>query len=281
MIYILLSILCSVTVGILFKLARRYQINIPQAVAWNYLTAIILCAFFFRVKISDVKLPSSPLYIYLGILLPLIFVILSKSIKEIGIAKTDIAQRLSLFIPIIAAYFLFGEQFTLMKVLALVSGFLAIVLILYKPAKVANKSSILYPLLVFVGYGIVDVMFKKVALMPAISYPTSLLIVFVLAFCLSLITIVYLAVFKKQRFQMVNFACGVVLGLFNFSNIYFYLKAHKALSNTPSIVFGSMNLGVIVLGTIVGVYLFKEKLSRVNIIGIVLALLSVVILTVS
>jgi drug/metabolite transporter (DMT)-like permease len=281
MIYILLSILCSVTVGILFKLARRYQINIPQAVAWNYLTAITLCAFFFQVKISDVKLPSSPLYIYLGILLPIIFVILSRSIKEIGIAKTDIAQRLSLFIPIIAAYFLFGEQFTLMKVLALGSGFLAIVLILYKPAKVANKGSILYPLLVFVGYGIVDVMFKKVALMPAISYPTSLLIVFVLAFCLSLITIVYLAVFKKQRFQMVNFACGVVLGLFNFSNIYFYLKAHKALSNTPSIVFGSMNLGVIVLGTIVGVYLFKEKLSRLNIIGIVLALLSVVILTVS
>jgi drug/metabolite transporter (DMT)-like permease len=281
MIYILLSILCSVTVGILFKLARRYKIDIPQAIAWNYLFAIGLCLVFFDIKVRELEIPSSPIYIYLGILLPGIFLILSRSIKEIGIAKTDIAQRLSLLIPIVASYYLFAEQFTITKVIALVFGLAAIVMILFKPSKVASRGSVIYPVLVFVGYGIVDVLFKKVALMPTISYPTSLLIVFLLAFSLSFITIVYLAVVKKQKFQMINFVCGAILGLINFSNIYFYLKAHKALSKTPSIVFASMNLGVIVLGTIVGVYIFREKLSRLNIIGVILALLSIVILTVS
>jgi drug/metabolite transporter (DMT)-like permease len=281
MIYILISILCSVTVGILFKLAKRYKINVPQTIAWNYLFAVVLCILFFDIQIREVKVPSSPLYIYLGILLPGIFVILSRSIKDIGIAKTDIAQRLSLFIPIIASYYFFAEQFTIMKVLALVFGFAAIILILFRPTKYAGKSSVIYPIMVFIGYGIVDVLFKKVALMPAVSYPTSLLIVFVLAFTLSLVTIVYLAIVKKQKFQMINFICGAVLGLFNFSNIYFYLKAHKALSNTPSVVFASMNLGVIVVGTLVGVYVFREKLSRLNVIGIVLAITSIVILTVS
>jgi drug/metabolite transporter (DMT)-like permease len=280
MIYILLSIICSVTVGVLFKLARRYQINIPKAIAWNYLFAVVLCFFFFHIKLTEVKIPNSPLYIYLGILLPAIFVILSRSIKDIGIARTDIAQRLSLFIPILASYYLFAEKFTMMKVLALVFGFAAIILILFKPAKISKKGSIIFPILVFIGYGIVDVLFKQVAVLPAMSYPTSLLIVFVLAFSLSLITILYLAIVKKQKLQMINFVCGAVLGVFNFSNIYFYLKAHKALSKTPSIVFGSMNLGVIVLGTIIGVYLFREKLSRLNILGIILALVSIVILTV-
>lgn len=280
MIYILISILCSVTVGVLFKFSRRYRINVPQAIAWNYLIAIGLCFYFFNIKVSEVKAPGSPVYIYLGILLPIIFVFLSKSIKDVGIARTDIAQRLSLFIPIIASYYLFAEHFTFVKVLALALGFAAIVLILFKPAKLSKKGSVLYPLLVFFGYGIVDILFKKVAVMPDISYPTSLLIVFILAFSISAITIVYLVMMKKQKLQMINFICGAVLGIFNFSNIFFYLKAHKALSKTPSIVFGSMNLGVIVIGTIIGVYLFKEKLSRLNVLGIILAVASILILTI-
>jgi drug/metabolite transporter (DMT)-like permease len=279
MIYILISILCSVTVGILFKLAKRYHINVAQTITWNYLIAIVACLFFFDIPLSKVQIPSSPIYIILGILLPVIFLLLSKSIKEIGIAKTDIAQRLSLFIPIIASYLLFSEQFTITKVLALVFGFAAIILILLKPGKSSVKASYLLPVLVFIGYGIVDVLFKKVAQMPAVSYPTSLLIVFALAFTLSLITIIYLALVKKQSFQIVNLFWGGALGIFNFANIYFYLKAHKALANTPSIVFASMNLGVIVLGTLVGVYLFKEKLSRLNILGIFLALLAIITLT--
>ena len=95
MIYILISILCSVTVGVLFKFARRYKIDIPQTISWNYLAAIILCVLFFNINLREIKIPDSPIYIYLGILLPLIFVLLARSIKEIGIAKTDIAQRLS------------------------------------------------------------------------------------------------------------------------------------------------------------------------------------------
>jgi drug/metabolite transporter (DMT)-like permease len=281
MIYILISILCSVTVGIIFKSAKRYRINIPQIICWNYLVAIVCCLIFFDIPLTGLKLPSSPVYIYLGILLPTIFAILARSINQIGIARTDIAQRLSLFIPLLASYFLFGEQFNLIKLLALAIGLAAIVFILTKKGKRSDSGSIVYPLMVFVGYGIVDVLFKQVALLPAISYPASLLIVFVLAFTIALIAVLYFVVKEKQQFKLINLACGVALGLFNFANIFFYLKAHHSLSKTPSVVFAAMNLGVIVLGTLVGVYLFKEKLSSLNKVGIFLALLSIVILTLS
>jgi drug/metabolite transporter (DMT)-like permease len=281
MIYILISILCSVTVGVLFKFARRYQIDIPQTISWNYLMAIFLCAFFFQINFKQIRIPSSPIYIYLGILLPLIFVLLARSIKEIGIAKTDIAQRLSLFIPVIASYYLFSEHFSAVKIIALLLGFAAIILILLKPARKSKSAGLLFPLAVFVGYGIVDVLFKKVALLPDIAYPTSLLIVFILAFVISAFYIGYLTLVIKRELRVVNFICGCILGLFNFANIYFYLKAHKALSSTPSLVFASMNLGVIVLGTLIGVFVFREKLSRLNKLGIVLALLAVITLTIS
>jgi len=281
MIYILISILCSVTVGVLFKFARRYKIDIPQTISWNYLTAIILCVLFFKINLGEIKIPSSPIYIYLGVLLPLIFVLLAKSIKEIGIAKTDIAQRLSLFIPVFASYFLFSEHFSTIKVLALLFGFAAIDLILLKPAQKSKSGSLLFPLAVFVGYGIVDVLFKQVALMPDMGYPTSLLVVFLLAFVISALYIGYLRLVKKSRLQIINLICGSILGVFNFANIYFYLKAHKALSSTPSLVFASMNLGVIVLGTLIGIYVFKEKLSQLNKVGIGLALLAIITLTIS
>jgi drug/metabolite transporter (DMT)-like permease len=281
MIYILISIFSSVTVGILLKLAKRYQINIPQAIAWNYLFAVILAIAFFRIDVSSIVLPSSTLYIYLGILLPTIFLVMATSIKHIGIAKTDVAQRLSLFIPVIASYFMFNEQFSSLKIASLVLGFAAIALILVKNGRRATGNVIIYPILVFIGFGVIDVLFKKVAQLPDISYSTSLLIVFVIAFLISCVGIGYLLIVKKEKLQLIGFAYGCILGLFNFANIYFYLKAHKSLPNSPSSVFATMNIGVIILGAIVGLLIFKEKFSRLNLIGLILALVSVICITIS
>jgi drug/metabolite transporter (DMT)-like permease len=50
------------------------------------------------------------------------------------------------------------------------------------------------------------------------------------------------------------------------------------MANQPSIVFSSMNIGVIILGSVLGVFIFKEKLSRLNYVGIVLALISILVL---
>ena len=282
MIYILLSICCSVTVAVLLKLARRYKINIIQTVTWNYFFAIILGFLFFKPRISDLVIIPSPIYIALGILLPLIFWFLAASIKNVGIVKSDIAQRLSLFIPILAAYFLFKEQISGLKLLGLFLGLLAIILTLIKRQKggksAANWS---YALFVFLGFGIIDVLFKKLAQTQTIPYTTSLIVIFSIAFLVSILFIVYLLRFKKEKLAFVNFICGSVLGLFNFGNILFYLKAHQALAQNPSTVFAAMNMGVIILGSLVGLVMFKEKFSKLNYMGLTLALGAIIMITLS
>ena len=116
MLFLILSVICSVTVGVLFKFARRYSINPIQIVAWNYVFALILCYFFFSPDLTNLG-TSAPwaIYIPIGILLPSIFLFLAASIKQVGIVKTDAAQRLSLFIPILAAWLLFKEDFNILK----------------------------------------------------------------------------------------------------------------------------------------------------------------------
>ena len=85
----------------------------------------------------------------------------------------------------------------------------------------------------------------------------------------------------KIKLQLVNVVCGLILGFFNFGNILFYMKAHKAFAENPSTVFAGMNMGVIVLGSFVGVVAFKEKLSKINYLGILLALVAIVFITLS
>lgn len=283
MIYIILSIFCSVTVAVLLKLAKRYQINIIQAVTTNYLIALTLCFLFYKPNIKLVTANAPwPIYTALAILLPSIFIVLAASVKKLGIVKTDIAQRLSLFIPILAAYFLFKEDFSILKFIGLAIGFSAILLtFIRKSERNTSINNWLYPLTVFIGFGIIDVLFKQIALYKAIPYTTSLFLVFCLAFIVALIIVLILAVRKKTKLQLVNLACGLVLGLFNFCNILFYLKAHQYFAKNPSTVFAAMNLGVIVVGSLIGIFIFKEKLNKVNYFGIALAICAVILITLS
>ncbi|MBS1502845.1 MAG: hypothetical protein JST32_12335 [Bacteroidetes bacterium] len=45
----------------------------------------------------------------------------------------------------------------------------------------------------------------------------------------------------------------------------------------PAAVFSTMDIGVIVLGALVGLFVFREKLSRLNIAGIFLGIVAILI----
>lgn len=279
MIYVLISIFCSVTVGVLFKLASRFNINVQQAIAWNYLTAIVLSIPFFKPDFNNLVLPTAPVYYLLGILLPTIFWVLSRSVKSVGIARTDIAQRLSLILPLMAAYLIFQEHFSAFKIAGLVVGLFSVGLMLINKQQNTGNARFIFPFLVFVGFGVVDILFKQIATDVSQPYTTILLVVFCLAFPIALSAAFYEASRFKLQFNLVNLLYGILLGLFNFSNIFFYLKAHKAMASQPSIVFASMNIGVVVLGTMLGFFVFREKLSWHNFLGVALALVAIVMIT--
>lgn len=266
----------------MLKLARRYHVDVLQAITWNYSTAILLTWLIFKPQLTN--LTAAPLYNFaaLGFLLPILFLVLATSVKLTGIVRTDIAQRLSLFIPIVAAYFIFGEQLSMLKIVGIAIGFAAIICsIPWQKGKgsKATSGSWFYLLIVFVGMGLIDVLFKQLATFKAVPYTTSLFIVFVLAFICSLILMIIKIARGKTKFSFPHILIGWALGAVNFGNILFYLKAHKALASQPSTVFTAMNIGVIIMGTLVGLVIFKEKLSTLNRVGIFLALAAIVVIT--
>ena len=276
MLFLILSVLCSVTVGVIFKITRKYNSNPIQIVAFNYVTAILLCYFTFKPDLNEVHADAPwNIYIAIGVLLPILFLILAASIKHMGIVKTDAAQRLSLFIPILAAWLVFKEEFNTYKVIGLIIGFTALLFILRKNTS-NEENKWIYPAAVLLGFGIIDILFKQIALYTTLPYTTSLFIVFDISLAVALFIVVYDVAFKKVKLDYKNLLFGALVGIFNFGNILFYLKAHKAFSENPSTVFAGMNMGVIILGSLVGLLFFKEKLSKTNLIGLILALISII-----
>jgi drug/metabolite transporter (DMT)-like permease len=282
MLYIFLSVCCSVLVSVLLKMARRYQINVVQAITWNYSMAAFLTWIFLKPQLASITSAPLNIYLLLGILLPAIFYVMAAAVRNAGIVRTDVAQRLSLLISLSAAFLLFGDQMSLAKVIGIIVGFAAIFcLIPWQKTHVvsqSNKSTWIYLVGVFLGIGVIDILFKQMALNKTAPYTASLFVVYVLAFIVSVVGTVYQVKFKKKRFLFRNIFFGWILGLFNFGNILFYLKAHQALEHDPSTVFTAMNIGVIAAGTLVGLFIFKEKLVLLHRLGIALAVAAIIII---
>lgn len=281
MLFLILSIICSVSVGVIFKVARRYSVNSTQIVAANYWFALALCYFFFSPDFTAVGVEAPwRIYIALGFLLPTIFLFLAASIKHMGIVKTDAAQRLSLFIPILAAWLIFGEEFNALKITAFGIAFPALLLILDKPSD-NTKNKWVYPAIVLVGFGLIDILFKQIALFTNLPNTTSLFIVFGLALAIMTAVVAFEIAFKKAKLNYKSLLFGALVGVFNFGNILFYLKAHQSFADNPSTVFAGMNMGVIIIGSLTGIFIFKEKLSKMNYAGLFLALVAIVLIVMS
>ena len=271
MFYLLISVLCSVSVGVFFKLIRSKQSIHIFLIALNYVVAAVAVSYFFPLSITDsfAHIPWG-LVLPLIILLPGIFLFLPISIQNSGIIKTDIAQRLSLVIPILCSFWIFGETISPQKYVALALGFLSIFFILNKQS--ASQKSSYFLLVIFLGYGIIDVLFKQVALHSEIPYTAVLFYIFSGSALVSLLVVLFQYTSLKTQLNSKNMLFGATLGVLNFANIYFYLKAHQYFKSTPTTVFAVMNFGVVLLGTLIGSLFFKEKLSKLNIIGLFLAL---------
>ena len=119
--------------SVLLKIAKKNKIHIAQAVAFNYPIAIILSFIFLQPNLDNFDLKNqSFLFISLGILLPLIFIVMGWAVQKNGIAKADVAQRLSLVITLFVAFLFWNESLSQQKLIGIGFAFVALLLILTK-----------------------------------------------------------------------------------------------------------------------------------------------------
>ena len=88
------------------------------------------------------------------------------------------------------------------------------------------------------------------------------------------------SIVSNNTLQSKSMFWGIIFGIPNFFSLVFFLKALNDPELSSSIVFPLVSMGVIVSSSIIGMILFKEKLSRNNWIGILLSICAIYIFSI-
>ena len=282
MINIIYTILLFNILIIGFKMFQKYKVDNLQALIANYLTGAVCSYLFLETTFSlDYILQVSWLYhaIIIGILFFIVFNLYSFGIQKVGISITTVANKMSLIIPVGAALLLYPKSnaFDLLKGIAFLLAIIGIYLSSTTGGKLNfNKKYLWLIVLVFIGQGISDAIFNDFAQ----KFPEegSYLFFMVLFFFASITGILILlgqSITSKKPLQLKNLFWGVIFGVPNFFSLVFFLKALEDPNISSAEVFPLVSMGVVVSSSVIGLLIFKEKLTQNNWIGILVSICAI------
>ena len=285
MIYLLLSILSSTCIFVLFKLFNVFKINTLQAIVVNYFVAATVGFLSYESSVDTTAIISSQWFVgaaILGVLFISIFNVMAVTAQKNGISIASVASKMSVIIPILFGIYMYNENAGILKIFGIVVALLAVYLasVRTKQNQPVSKS-ILLPAILFLGSGIIETSLKFIETNYVESNGIPIFSATIFA-CAALLGIGILAIkftAKKLIPDLKSLPAGVFLGVVNYYSIYFLLKALQYNGSESSTIFTLNNVSIVMLSSVLGFIIFKERLSLKNIIGIILAVLSIILVT--
>jgi len=284
MIYLLLSILSSSVIYITFKITERFKTNLVKLITVNYLVATILGFSFNRYPISVSGIITSHWFLYallVGLSFILMFFMIGYSVRISGVAVTTIAGKMSMVIPVLFSILYFSEKTPPIKIAGLILATISVFLTVYRPiSKKKNLWPVLLPLTIFLGSGVTDSIVKY-AQTYFVPNDMSLLfsaMVFLTALAIGLIYIILKRKTITQSITIAELTGGTVLGIANFGSLYYFIMALNNSKLDSSVLFGLNNICIVLFSILVGSFVFKEKLSKLNFAGVIMAITAILIL---
>ena len=286
MITILFGIIFTTSLVICFKYFVKLKINTFHAILVNYPVAAITSYIYadknFFIDYTDDWFRFS---IVIGLLFILTFVATSITAQKVSLIVSMIASKMSLVIPLTYAVLLLGEAMNYLKVTAIVLAMIGVVLTVLQPkgssgTKPLKLKSFLLIAVVFIGSGLVDSSFKFIE----VNYYSIVPQQFIMMVCYASAGIfgtifLILSAFKtKIKIKWRSVIAGVLLGVLNYYSFYFVIEALHIQSMPSSVVIPIINVGVLLLSTLLAMALFKEKLQKINYAGVIISILSIVVL---
>lgn len=282
MIYLLLSILSSTIIFVVFKLFHRYNVNNLQAIIVNYFIACSVGLIGFTKDVNFTEIPSQPWFlgtIILGALFISVFYLAALTTQRSGLSVVSVATKMSVAIPVLAGIFLYNESTGWLKILGFFIALVAVYLtsVKRKEGLTVQKKNLIFPLLVFIGSGIIDTSLKYLETTYVSKTDVGLFSssIFAVAGTIGIVILIIQAIRGELKITPKNIAGGIALGVPNYFSIYFLVMALRSPGFESSVLFTVNHVGVVIASTLVGIAIFKEHLLLKNWMGILLAILSI------
>ena len=262
MIYLLLAILSSSAISIAMRVSSDKITEKFSMLTVNYLVCAILGASYAR---FDLWLPQADrfsLMVALGAISGALylggFVLMQFNLGKNGIVLTSVFMKLGLLVPIAMSLLLFRETPTWMQVAGFAIAVAASVLInLKKESGAKNLGVSLFLMLLLCGGS--DAMSKIYEQFgPA---PLSGQFLFY-TFAAATILCAGLVIHQKERPGIRELLYGTLIGVPNFFSAKFLLGA---LTKLPAVVvYPSFSVATLLVVTLIGVAVFRERLSKLQ-----------------
>ena len=278
--FLLLALLFSTLIMVNFKLYPRFKIDAIQAIVVNYFIASVLGSLSmespFSIELAHQKWSNTALLS--GFFLITVFFVFSASAAKVGIAVTSVSSKMSVIIPVILGLFLFNESISIFGIIGIALAFPAFFLIFYRKKTESTTKKIYFflPLLLFLGNGTNDSLLKYAQynfLTSNNDLVSYLVFAFSISMALGLLLILYRFFILKIPFSIRSMLAGIILGTLNWFSTYFFLAGLSIMD--VSVFVPIFNLGIVVLGSLSGVLLFKEKIKAINWLGYCIACIAI------
>ena len=286
MIFLLLSILFSTGLFVIFKYFGIYKVDVLKAIFVNYIVAFSMGFLLAerQIPISEIYLePWFPGSLVLGALFISIFFVMAMTAQKNGVSVTSIAGKMSVVVPVLFGIVLYNESVTFLKILGIIIALIAVYLSSVKEEKSQSKGTLLFPILLFIGSGTIDTLLKYVQVNHVADEDVSIFSgsLFGIAAIFGFIILIIKTIKKRESFGLKNIVAGIILGVPNYYSIVFLIKALQNKEFESSTLFTINNVAIVIVSTLVGLLLFKEKFSLKNRIGVALAILGIILVTIA
>lgn len=286
MLYLVLAIVGSGVIPVVFRAFDRFGVNLFWAIPVNYVTCVLVGAAWsgdghrLAGLLREHWLGFSAVQ---GFLLAINFYLLAYTAQRSGVAVAALASRLSVAIPSLLAFVLYGDAVTATKIAGLAAALLALYLCT-APERTSGVSATrlfqLMPLLVFLTFGCYFSILKylQTHYLASSSYHAYVMSGFVFAFASSALIGVGKGFVSCAGFRVKHALAGVFLGGINYIAVYALLQVLALPGWESSQLFPIYSVGVVATSAVLAGCCFGERLSRRRMGGLAVGLLAVALL---
>jgi drug/metabolite transporter (DMT)-like permease len=305
MLFLALAVACSLAIAVVFKVAERRDLDRTALLTVNYLAGAALA-----VALQGVESPGTlsgglvALGVGQGVLFIVGFWLFSLAIREAGMGLAAGVMRLSVVVPFLASWGIWGETPTPWQLVGLALAGAAFFLVARPAAEppgklgppadsagldadapeagVADGKTVGVLALLFLSGGLVDVNMKvfresfSVAAGGTTPIATFLVFVFGVAFLVGAAVVVATGLRTGRWPSREAWLWGTGLGVVNYYSAEFLLRALERLDGT--VAFPANSVSIVFGAALIGRVVWKEHLSRANLVGLALAAAALVLL---
>jgi len=287
MIYLIGSIVLTSYLTLSFKVCEKYNVSIFQAIVFNYITCVITGSIVngsFPINVEVIHQTWFHWAFVMGVLFISIFNIVGMTAQKISVAVASVANKLSLIIPVILSVYLYHETVRGWKLFGVILALIAVILTCYQPRNKSNKKKeengkwkYILPVALFLGSGLLDALINHVqqTYVTVENSNAYLISGFFSAAIIGSLYLEYQYMIGKQVFSFKNVLAGILIGIPNYFSIWCLVHFLKQSPWQSSASIPVNNMGIVLFSSVVAWILFKERLSAINWVGILLSIVAI------